>query len=305
MPLPKFIFKYFCLAIAMFCIMIQASGQVPDFSRVQVLDDGDSLNITYLIHNGVKKSNGKVIAWFPKDSLSKSRMNEITGMINKGIGSAEKFMNAPLDWQVHDFNDPYTFYFRYDRFISHGSGAGFVSIPYWRIESGRAPWLHEAVHEMLNAKSGSWLSANNVSEKEWSENMPLWLYEGLADYISLKASLSENLQWFDVFSNDFQTDTDSLFVKDMKSDKASYILSFIGSKGVMAELFTEQRVNYAPAFYHGSCSFVKYLAEKYGLKTLLGGISFFGKEQETIEKSTGQSLEGIKQEWLNKLGMSQ
>ena len=221
-------------------------------------------------------------------------------MINTGINKAEKFIGTPLPWQLHPPNKPYTFYFRLDRFVSHASQAGFVSVPLWRIKDGKAPWLHEVIHEMLYTKTGSWYSPA-VSEKEWYKNMPLWLFEGLPDYISLKISLLENLPWFDVFSNSYQTNIDSLFIKEIGSDKGSYILSFIGNKGVMPELFSNDRIKYAPAFYHGSCSFVYYLAGNYGIKILLTGISLFGQEQETIEKLTGKPIEILKKEWLDKL----
>ena len=102
-------------------------------------------------------------------------------------------------------------------------------------------------------------------------------------------------------SNRHETNIDSLFVEEIKSDRGKYILSFIGSKGVMPELSSNDRVLYAPAFYHGSSSFVKYLADTYDIKILLTGISSFGQEQETIEKLTGKPLEILKQEWLDKL----
>lgn len=275
-------------------------GQVPDFSKVPLLHEGDSLNITYLIKNGVKISNSRVICWFPKDSLSEKNMNEIAMMIATGVRDAEKYIGAPLPWQVHRITEPYTFYFRFDVFVSHASQAGYISIPFWRIKDGKAPWLHEAMHEMLYTKTGSWYSAK-VTEKEWSENMPLWLFEGLPDYISLKVSLMENVLWFDVFSNHNQTNVDSIFVEEMKSEKGSYILSFIGSKGIMPELFSKDRMVYAPAFYHGSHSFVNYLADQYDIKILLAGISSFGKEDKVLEKSTGKSLVILKKEWLDKL----
>ncbi|MEP7228740.1 MAG: hypothetical protein ABI691_00730 [Ginsengibacter sp.] len=297
----NFNLKYFYLTITLLITIVRPLfGQIPDFSKVPALDEGDSLNITYLINNGVKISKGKVISWFPKDSLSAKRMNDITGMIDVGISRAEKFINAPLSWQAQQPTEPYTFYFRFDRFISHASEAGFISIPFWRIKNGKSPWLHEAMHEILRTKTGSWFSAD-VTEEKWSKNKPLWLFEGLPDYISQKVSLLENLPWFDVFSNNFQTNIDSLFVEEIRSDEGSYILSFIGAKGVMPELFSNDRILYAPAFYHGSCSFVQYLAEKYDIKILLTGISSFGQEQETVEKLTGKPLEILKKEWIEKL----
>jgi hypothetical protein len=297
----NFSLKYFYFTIALLIAPLNPLlSQIPDFSKVPVLHNGDSLNISNLINYGVKIAEGKAICWFPKDSLAEKQMKEITTMINTGIRGAEKFINAPLLWQLHRQAEPYTFYFRYDRFISHASQAGFVSIPFWRIKAGKAPWLHEVIHEMLYTKTGSWFS-NTITDKEYDENMPLWLFEGLADYISLKVSIIDSLPWFDVFSNSQQTSIDSLFVKEMGSDKGSYILSFIGTKGAMPELSSEDRILYAPAFYHGSASFVQYLADNYDMKILLTGISSFKQEQQTIERLIGKSLVILKKEWLAKL----
>ena len=292
--------KYFYLIIALLVAIAKPLfSQVPDFSSVPEMHEGDSLNITYLIHNGVKILDRKVICWFPKDSLSEKQMSEIAFTLNTGIRGAEKFINAPLSWQVHQPDEPYTFYFRFDRFISHASCAGFVSIPFWRIKAGKAPWLHEVMHEMLYSKTES-LFAKTVTEKEHYEKMPLWLVEGLPEYISLKVSLIENLSWFDVFSNTYQPNIDSLFINEKATEKGEYVLSFIGANGMMPELSSEDRF-YAFSFYHGSYSFVKYLAENYNIEILLTAISLFGQEQETIEKLTGKPMEILKKEWLDKL----
>ena len=89
----------------------------------------------------------------------------------------------------------------------------------------------------------------------------------------------------------------------MKSENGSYILSFIGSKGVMPELSSEKRMQYAPGFYHGSASFTQYLADNYGLKMLLNAFSQFKKELETIETLTGKKLDVLKKEWLATLNL--
>jgi hypothetical protein len=103
----------------------------------------------------------------------------------------------------------------------------------------------------------------------------------------------------------FQTVTRPMSIvyllKEIAEEKGKYILSFIGAKGIMPELSSHERVHYAPTFYHGSTSFVKYIAEPYDITTLLAGISVFSEEQETIEKLTGKSLATLKKEWLNKL----
>ena len=300
----NFSVKHFHLIIAfVITVTLQASSQIPDFSKVPNVHENDSVAITDLVHHGIQITRQKVICWFPADSFPRKRMNEIADTINIGIAAAEKFLNAPLPWQVHPFNEPYIFYFRTDTFISHASLAGFVSVPSWRIKIGKAPWLHEALHEMLNTNSGSWEDTIKVSEEDWKTKMPLWLFEGLPDYISLEVSRTNNLKWFDVFSNSSQMNIDSLFRSDMneKNEHASYILSHIGENGVMPELSSKDRKKYAPAFYHGSCSFVTYIARTYGFRLLLSAVSSFQKEQETLEKLSGKPLAVLKKEWLDKL----
>lgn len=299
----KLKFKYCLLS---FSILLAANKsilcQVPDFSKVPNVHAGDSLNITYLINNGIKIADRSVIAWFPKDSLSKQQMDEIVKMLNTGISEAEKFIKAPLYWQVHQPAQPYTFYFRHDRFVSHASDAGFVSIPFWRIKEGKSPWLHEVMHEMLNSKAGNWFDPA-IPEEVWKKEMPHWLTEGLPDYIALNVSIKNDLLWFDVFSNSNQTNIDSMFLVDLKSANGKYVLKYIGANGVIPELSSKDRALYAPTFYHGSNSFVKYLAEHYGLEMLLTSISSIRKENETIEKLTGKSLKSLREEWLAKLNI--
>jgi hypothetical protein len=71
------------LTVGLLIILISSSiGQAPDFSKVPNVWAGDSLNITWLINNGVKITKGKAICWFPKDSLSVARMNQIGDTIN-------------------------------------------------------------------------------------------------------------------------------------------------------------------------------------------------------------------------------
>jgi hypothetical protein len=288
------------LSFSIFSISIAANhtlAQAPPASTKIVFDERDSLNIV-LLNNGLRIVDRNVVAYFPKDSLSQTQMQKIVDTLNIGIKASEKFIHAPMPWQIQDTNSIYTFYFRPDRFISHASMQGYISIPFWRIKNGTSPWLHELIHEMLNSRAGNWLHPG-MTDEEADKRVPDWLYEGLADYISLQVSLLNELPRFDVFSRSFSTNTDSLFHEDLKNEKGNYVLSFIGKNGVLPELYSNDRQLYAPAFYHGSCSFVQYIAEHFGLNTLLEGIAAFGNEQETIEKSTGKSLEQIKQMWLD------
>lgn len=275
-------------------------SQIPHFSTVPNLHSGDSIGITHLIKNGTKLGKGRVIAWFPKDSLSAKRMHQILDTLNSGVAAAEKFINAPHAWQVHQKGTPYTFYFRPDNFISHASGADFVSIPFWRIKQGKAPWLHEAIHEMLNTNAGNW-SSESIPEEVWANNMPLWLSEGLPEYISMHVSQKLNLPQFDVFTNSLLTNIDSICREDLKGSKADSILSYIGKRGAMAALFGKERRFYAPTFYHCSCSFVKYLAAQIGIDPLVSSLAAYPREMEELEKRVSPSLEELKKLWLIQL----
>ena len=299
-------FKSALNVIFTFAMIQPVACQVPDFSKVPNLWDNDSVNIVNLIDHGTKAANQKVICWFPADSLSDRRMNEIAEMINAGVSAAERFIHAPLAWQKHRFEHPYVFYFRNDSFISHASGADFVSIPFWRIKNGKAPWLHEAIHEMLNTATGDWQDTTKFSESKWKSNMPLWLFEGMPDYISLEVSRLNHLPCYDVFARGSINNIDSIFITNLKAgnDTTTYILSYIGRKGAMPELFSPVRTFYAPSFYHGSCSFVKYITEKYGIEVLLSAISLFEHEDETIEKLCGKPVESLKQEWIQKIDVA-
>lgn len=70
----------------------------------------------------------------------------------------------------------------------------------------------------------------------------------------------------------------------------------------MPELFSEQRMQYAPAFYAASTSFVRFLQRRYGRKALLDAIERHGEENEQLERSIGVSLLQARNEWLDAIG---
>lgn len=283
--------------LSLLTVTQQLFCQIPSFNKIQYLNPRDSTNIVQLINNGVKLSKGSVIAWFPKDSLPKNRMERIIDTLNIGINGAEKFINAPHSWQAQQKGDKYTFYFRTDTFISHASGAGFVSISFWRIKEGKAPWLHEAIHEMLNSKA-----AASITDEEWDAHEPdVWLIEGLPSYIAIQVSQQNNLPIFDPLTNRNLRDIDSSCKESLRNERSEYILSFIGRNADMPELYGKDRKLYAPAFYNCSCSFVKYMVEQVGIEPLLKSISKRPREHEELQKLKTPSLEVMKKAWIRKL----
>lgn len=268
-------------------------------AKAQGWGDNDSLRVIHLHEKGVKIEKGRVVAWFPKDSLTISRMQSIVDTLNLGVIEVEALMGAPLSWQVYA-NKPVVYYFSPERFISHASWTGFVFIPFWRIKEGKSPWLHEALHILLRTNKGSW---SDVSFEERKELMPLWLTEGLPDYLESKTSHLNQLPRFDLWGDGGFTMTDASCRSKLESPNGDYVLEYIGREGPLPELFGENRRDYSPIFYNCSFSFNKYIGEKYGQEVLLAAIAEFKQEHQVIELQTGKTIEQLKLDWLEEIRM--
>jgi hypothetical protein len=246
--------------------------------------------------NGIKFESGRAIAWFPKDSLPESRMKEIVDSLNFGIVTAQKFLQGPLEWQYLG-NKSINYYFLPGNFVSNFDGESDVSIPLFRIRDFKAPWLHETMHALLRSKKGNW---NESSDLTNYFSMPSWFIEGMAEFIATKIAQTDSIKKFDLMHTGGYLKVDSVCSTIIHGEFGSFIQSSVGESGVPTKLITDRR-SYARPFYTCSCSFTKYLAEKYGLDKMLVAISSFEEEQSTIEKLTGKKLEDLKSEWLNSL----
>lgn len=241
--------------------------------------------------------DGKVVAWFPKDSLSADRMKGIVDTLNLGINYAQQFIGAGHEWQ--QFSDSVIhYYFIPGNFISHTTEKAEILIPFRRIKNSKAPWLHETMHILFRSTKGNW---NEVSKINAYFNRPLWLAEGLADYSAFVIAHSRGLPIFDIQNIGGYLGMDSVCATKKKGANGKKILEHIGKEGLMRELFGKDRGEYAPTFYTCSCSFTKYLAETYGLGNLMYANSEFGLEHATIEKQAGKTVEQLKQEWIESL----
>ncbi len=248
--------------------------------------------------NGLKIEKGKVIAYFPKDSLTDLRMNQIVDSIDLIITASLRFIDGPHNWQV--FGDrPITYYFRPGRFISVTDVKGDIYIPLYRIKNYQAPVLHETMHALLRTKHGNW---NELSQLRRYLSMPVWFTEGLAEYISVKIEVVDSIKKFDImgFGGYYKVDSTCSEVLIQNRD----LISYIGEAGIPTKFVTDRRV-FAPQFYTCSCSFTKYLAETYGLGLMLEADSAFQSEEKTIEALSGKNMQTLKKEWVSYLNTLQ
>jgi len=248
--------------------------------------------------HGVKLERPAIMAWFPIDSVSNERMSRLVDSLNQQITIARAFMGAPHSWQVFG-TTPVTIYFSRGNFVANTAADGSVFIPLWRMRKNKAPYLHEIMHVLLRSSSGNW---NNASRDVAAAKMPIWFTEGMPEYMALKIATVNRFPKFDLHRTGGYARVDSICSKIMKTEVGKVIDPYIGGEGVLVELFGSRRGEFSPAFYTCSCSFTKYLAEKYGIESMLNAISGFQKEIQIIESTTGKSMPELKKAWLASFG---
>lgn len=269
------------------------------FFLILLVSCSNDETVNILKSEGVVIKRDKLIAYFPKNTISENRMNEIVDTINLGITLANQFIGGPYDWQ--SFKDKQvTFYFCEGDFKSTTSKEGDIFIPVWRAQSNQAPWLHESMHILLRSENGNWSPKSNPVNLF---KMPMWLTEGMAEYLAMKISYDYQINKFDTFESGGLAKVDSISSVILKKENGPYVLKFIGNPGIMIKLFTKKRRFYAPAFYNCSCSFTKFLIEKYGFDKVFQAYTNYKKEIETIEEFTGKTMVELRDDWLSRINV--
>jgi len=120
-----------------------------------------------------KPEGEHVILWFPK-SLQQTDAEALIKRLDPGVAGLWKRVGTH-SWQAVR-KGKITYYISDDAFVSHASGRSAVFIPMARVRDGRAPFLHEATHELL--------ASTRRGGRPPIPSRPLWLTEGLPDYIA-------------------------------------------------------------------------------------------------------------------------
>lgn len=290
------------------------AGPPPIGTSLNAWDD-DKPRKESLERNGLAVEGRHIIAWFPREAGSrpdsaqaasppKPRLTDadrrvIVERLDRGVADAKRFIGKP-DWSFRSDTRIY-FYFPDANFISHAPGGNTAFIPLWRIRDDEAPWLHEVMHLLIRV-DGDWLSQpDGVAEAR----MPLWLHEGLAEAISMEVDARTGMMHYSPLIDVPADRLDAFAVEHIRAcPDPQRLLAYIGGRGKLPELFGENRMRYAAAFYASSTSFVRYLTRRDGgYQHLLAGIAAFDREAETYEHLSGQSLGTSKQHWTMATGL--
>ena len=137
----------------------------------------DAKRVAALTASGRRIEGTDVIVFHPA-SLLPSNADRLLRLLDRGVPALRKRVGVH-DWQAVPAGR-ITYYLSDDTFVSHASGRGAVFIPMARVMDGRAPYFHEAAHELLASTRRGGSSGADAG----AVRRPLWLTEGLADYVA-------------------------------------------------------------------------------------------------------------------------
>lgn len=251
-----------------------------------------------LEQNGDCLNAAEAVVWLPRGALSEEERRTLLDALTRGVQAAKKHIGRER-WTFG--GDPRVyFYFPDAQFIAHAPGGNTVFIPLWRQRDGQSPWMHETLHLLLASSRGEWL-VQPVEQQ--NEGMPLWLHEGLAESLAIDIDASVGLRHYSPLIDVPPEELPALCRERLESTDAQRVLSFVGARGKLPELFTEERMKYAPAFYAASTSFTRFLVERFGMRPLVESMEMYPDENAELEKRLGTPLAQLKSEWLDSIAL--
>jgi hypothetical protein len=250
-----------------------------------------------------------VILWAPPEEMTEAWQTALLDTLNRGVAELRRLMNAPLPWQ-RIAGRPIRFYLVSERMVSHASGKGAVFISMARARDGRAPYLHEASHELLAPPPPFFYDeyADTLRANAEFEAMPYWLMEGLPDVMAAVASAAAGTKEGDVFAIGGPAHADSTCAARLADNEyRAEILRTVGGQGGIDALFTTDRIKVAPTFYACSQSMSKYLVDAIGMAQ---AIELFPAMKgrgwrAALERQAGMPAEMIRKRWLARLGIAE
>ncbi len=263
--------------------------------------ENDSERVAYLTENGVRVEVGRVVVWLPPDTLSSAERRSLVERLSRGLEAVEGFTYGPRRWQR--FRRPRVeYYFHPSRFGSHANPDGWVFIPFELLQDGRAPILHETTHALLNPPA-PYLPEEYADEEEARAayaSWPLWLTEGLTDYIAKTVSAQTGIPEGDVFDLGSADEMDSGCARMLSLPAGAEVMPFIGAPGAPDSL-RQRRREVAPIFYGCAASFSKFLVGLLGIEPIVDLIPEPDPHGK-LEELTGMSIEMLRSSWLEHIG---
>ena len=268
----------------------------------------DSARVAFVTARGRAYRTAHVTVWAPADSLDAQWLPRFVDSLSASLAALESLIGGPYGWQRLG-RRPVTYYLSPGRFVSHASGLGAVFISLSRVRQGGAPFLHEAVHELLAPPPPFSPDEypDSLTQERAAAGFPLWLSEGLADYVAQATAAATGFREGDVFEIGGLARVDSVCVARLAaSPRRAQILDKVGGQGFLEALFTTERAEVAPIYYACSQSFSKFLVERIGVRAV---VALFPKVASgtwltDVAAAAGKPLGAVRSDWLLAIGWS-
>jgi len=252
-------------------------------------DDGK--RVATLEKDGYRLDGEHVTLWCPP-SLARADADLLLKRLDPGVDGLWRHVGTH-GWQAVP-KGKITYYLSEDAFVAHASGRAAVFVPMARVRDGRAPYLHEATHELLASTRTGGAGAR-----------PLWLTEGLPDYFARLVAAELGTTEAGPFDTPTIATADAICAERARTPDGAAMLPYVGGNGRPQVLFTTDRGRFAATFYTCSLSFVNYLADRVGLTTL---VDLFGVEpveaMARLDRLKGRRLADWRAEWLQRLKLA-
>lgn len=268
----------------------------------------DSSRIAFLAASGYRIERTNIVLWAPRDSIDETWMRALADTLDRGVAGMRRLMKAPYPW-ARIGNRPVTYYISPGRFVSHGTGYDAVFIPVSRVKERLAPFLHEAAHELLAPRPPFYYPefADTLVGARVSDNMPLWLFEGLPDFLAHTVAPSVGLHEGDVFEIGGLSRADSSCAARVKaSPRGREIIDAVGRGASPDALFTAQRQQVAPVFYACGQALTRHLVEHLGVRQTVELMPAMarGDWAAQIARLGGVPMAVFRARWLERIGLA-
>jgi hypothetical protein len=268
----------------------------------------DSSRIATLEREGSREARRHVIVWAPRDSISPAWLAALADTLDRGVEQLRLTMRGPYEWQRIG-NRPVVFYLSPGRFVAHGSGYDAVFIPVSRVKERLAPFLHEASHELLAPHPPFywWEMRDSVAAARARDAMPLWLFEGIPDYLAQVTAARAGLHEGDVLAIGGLEKSDSTCAARVRaSPRGTEVIDAVGRDVRLAALFTTERAQVAPVFYACGQSLTRFLVELIGVRSTVELMPAIGRGswRQEVERQAGKSMEAVRRTWLERIGLA-
>jgi len=253
----------------------------------------DGHRVAALEKDGFRLEGAHVILWCPT-SLARADAEALLARLDPGVAGLWRRVGTHA-WQAVR-EGKLTYYLSEDAFVAHASGRGVVFVPMARVRDGRAPFLHEATHELL--------ASTRVDEASRGPRTlrPLWLTEGMPDYIARLVAADVGTTEVGPFDTPTIAGADAICAERARTPDGATMMPYVGTSERPAVLFTTDRNRFAPTFYTCSLSLVSYLAGHVGLNELIDLFGYGPADANVrLDKLRGKKLSQWRAEWLEQL----